>query len=54
MKLKEIGKVRYYFKTTIYFYDKQGQWHNTDGPAYMNKEGFKDWRVNGKFIKDNY
>ena len=40
MKLKEIGKVRYYFKTTIYFYDKQG--------------GYRGWYVKDELIKDNY
>ena len=60
MKLEEFHKIVVYYwenpKTihSVRFLKADNTLHFADGPAYMNSSGYKQWRVQGKLIKDNY
>jgi len=55
MKLKEIKVLNYCIGEDLAFCKKYvGYWHNSDGPAYMTSCKYKEWWLNGKYIKDNW
>jgi len=55
MKLKEIAKIIYFRDrdSSIGFYDSGNNCHFTDGPSSIFKDGYKEWWINGKFIRNN-
>ena len=59
MQLKEVGSVEMCEmpqtgEATIYFFNPKRRMHNTDGPAFIASTGYKQWWVNGVWVKDNY
>ena len=60
MKLKEIGRIGLNYVghsrvvRSVFYYNADNQFHNSEGPAYMNNRGVKEWWIEGIRIKDNY
>jgi len=50
MKLKEIAQINFSLKHIV-FLNHLGWRHRLDGPAYMNNRKYKEWWVNGNFIR---
>jgi len=38
---------------TVYYYNKENQFHRTDGPAVEYADGRKQWRINDKLHREN-
>ena len=58
MKLKELGAIVANLNSKglcrIRFLDTKAREHRTDGPAYIANTGYKEWRVEGRYIKDTW
>lgn len=52
--LDKDGSVRIYLLDQNYHWYQNGKRHRTNGPAYIEVNGYREWWLNGQFLPKNH